>query len=299
MKKLLLAFLLLASPAFADTCQTSLMPAFTAAQAVALCTKLGTSVSTSIIPQTDNAIDLGSTSKTFRTLYTGTSIIAKTSQILRVRQDANRIFTFDGASDTALTFAIGDTTASQLGYIAMGTADASDTSILILSGGGGTTLDGTRGGGIGFYGNENAGAGKVDLVMGATGNLRVLGNSGAQAVLTVEGDADGGVVINTGRLDFGAAVSVLKPGATSFQINNNANSIANFKVVDAGAITIADTLVSTRTTDLGWSIVAGANVACNTTCTSACVFGINTAVSDDIVNCADATADRCLCAGPS
>lgn len=60
------------------------------------------------------------------------------------------------------------------------------------------------------------------------------------------------------------------------------------------------TLTMARTTDLGWAVVAGANTACNTTCTSACVFGVNTAATEaDIVGCADATADECLCAGAS
>jgi len=54
------------------------------------------------------------------------------------------------------------------------------------------------------------------------------------------------------------------------------------------------------TSDLGWAVVAGANTVCNTTCTSACVFGVNTAATEaDIVDCTDATADECLCAGSS
>ena len=48
------------------------------------------------------------------------------------------------------------------------------------------------------------------------------------------------------------------------------------------------------------SVQAAANQACDTTCTSACVFGVNTAATEaDIVDCADATADECLCAGGS
>lgn len=58
--------------------------------------------------------------------------------------------------------------------------------------------------------------------------------------------------------------------------------------------------VSTSTGALGWAVVAGANTACNTTCTNACVFGVNTAATEaDIVACTDATADECLCAGGS
>jgi len=63
-------------------------------------------------------------------------------------------------------------------------------------------------------------------------------------------------------------------------------------------IACANTITSSRTTDIGWSVVATANQACTTTCTSACVFGVNTAATEaDIVDCADATADECLCAG--
>jgi hypothetical protein len=47
---------------------------------------------------------------------------------------------------------------------------------------------------------------------------------------------------------------------------------------------------------IGWSMVAGANTACTTTCTSDCVFGFD-AAGAVIVDCADATADRCICAG--
>lgn len=64
------------------------------------------------------------------------------------------------------------------------------------------------------------------------------------------------------------------------------------------AISNASTIKSTRTTDIGWSIVAGANTACNTTCTNACVFGFED-TNDTIVGCTDATADKCLCAGSS
>lgn len=61
----------------------------------------------------------------------------------------------------------------------------------------------------------------------------------------------------------------------------------------------AGTVTSTRTTDIGWSIVTGANTACNTTCTSACVHGWETTSGEVAVACSDATADKCLCAGAS
>ena len=71
-------------------------------------------------------------------------------------------------------------------------------------------------------------------------------------------------------------------------------------VTGASDVTTNSTITSTRTTDIGWAVVSGADTACNTTCTNACVFGVNTAsLVADIVDCADATADECLCAGGS
>jgi hypothetical protein len=65
------------------------------------------------------------------------------------------------------------------------------------------------------------------------------------------------------------------------------------------AATFTGTVTSSRTTDLGWSAVNAPNQACNTTCTSACVFGMNTGALGNFVGCADATADTCICAGAS
>ncbi len=60
----------------------------------------------------------------------------------------------------------------------------------------------------------------------------------------------------------------------------------------------ATTITLSGTGSNGWAVVAGANTACNTTCTAACIFGVNTAATEaDIVDCADATADECLCGG--
>ena len=75
-------------------------------------------------------------------------------------------------------------------------------------------------------------------------------------------------------------------GGDLFTMNNDGN--ASF----TGAI------LSTTGGTIGWSVVAGANTACSATCTFACVFGVNTAsATADIVDCADTTSDKCLCAG--
>jgi len=73
MKKIFITFLLAisATSAYADTCATQLMPAFTPAQAIALCTKLNDSIAESLVPQTTNAINLGSSSKVFNTAFLG------------------------------------------------------------------------------------------------------------------------------------------------------------------------------------------------------------------------------------
>lgn len=76
MKKFIavLSFLFVSS-AYADTCATNMMPAFGAYAATALCQKLGLSQAISAVPQTTNAIDLGSSSKVFRSAYIGTSVV--------------------------------------------------------------------------------------------------------------------------------------------------------------------------------------------------------------------------------
>ena len=81
-----------------------------------------------------------------------------------------------------------------------------------------------------------------------------------------------------------------------------ATLVASISTGDASfdTVTSSGDITCTATGDIGWSVVAGANTACNTTCTNACVFGVNTAATEaDIVDCADATADECLCAGAS
>lgn len=56
-------------------------------------------------------------------------------------------------------------------------------------------------------------------------------------------------------------------------------------------------LRGSSTSSMGWTIVSGANTACNSTCVTPCVFGWDTASGEVAVACTDATADKCLCAG--
>lgn len=112
------------------------------------------------------------------------------------------------------------------------------------------------------------------------------GNGTLAGTLTVGGTAQStiteGLVVNNGS-------------GTDEDDDLTVNVSGGAYEIDAGAGTFTSTANS-----FGWSVVAGADTACTTTCTSACVFGVNTAsLTADIVDCADATADECLCAGAS
>lgn len=92
-------------------------------------------------------------------------------------------------------------------------------------------------------------------------------------------------------------------GTTATTFNGKALEVYNLGNLKAsisgdGAIASSSTITSSRTSDLGWSVVSATNQACNTTCTSACVFGQET-TSKAILACTDATADTCVCAGSS
>lgn len=146
-------------------------------------------------------------------------------------------------------------------FLAASTADGADSLRLTLSGGGAPANgNGGRGSAIFLDGNEDASAGDMFLATGDAANASVF-------------------------------VDLNHTGST-FTIRNTSDSnIINMN--NSGQIT------SAATSDLGWSAVNAANQACNTTCTSACVFGMNTGALGNFVGCADATADTCICAGSS
>ena len=177
MKRLFLLILIslgLVTAAQADTCGTSLMPSFTANQATQLCKIFGSAVNHSLIPSADNTYDVGSTTYGWRTGYFDTSVITPllaptTSQIVQVRSDANRLFTFDGSSDTALSMTFGDAgvTALQVLTISPSTADADDDATLQLG-----FASGTRGAGITLPGEEVSGGSDITYNAG-TGDTHI------------------------------------------------------------------------------------------------------------------------------
>ena len=74
-------------------------------------------------------------------------------------------------------------------------------------------------------------------------------------------------------------------------------------VTGGTGFTTTGTILSTNTGSMGWTAVDQTdNQACNTGCTSACVFGVENATGTavtGIVSCDATTADTCMCAGAS
>lgn len=112
---------------------------------------------------------------------------------------------------------------------------------------------------------------------------------------------------DTGLYRIGAnRIGVVTGGAVIMDITTTAVTSQQVGAVELGTSTypwesvVANDILSESTTDIGWTIQSAANQACNTTCTKGCVFGWDTSGTQaDIVNCAGATADECLCAGAS
>ena len=194
------------------------------------------------------------------------------------------------------------------------------------------TGDVTLSGGAGALNFGNDGSIVVEdnnaaaFLVGSTGQLNLLTLDTAddtETVVVTGTTATDAFSVATGeatfaeRVDFADLVA-LSDGATIDQSANNVVTIAeNSEDIEftfaADLCTIASTtgatLAITPATAIAgvlsgsgtaaWgSIVAGADTACNTTCTAPCLFGVNTAsLTADIVDCTDATADECLCFG--
>jgi hypothetical protein len=97
--------------------------------------------------------------------------------------------------------------------------------------------------------------------------------------------------------DVGGTLLITNGAMSDGTVNN---SVIGGTVPAAGTFTTLSattSITSSAPGTLGWSIVAAANQACTTTCTSACVHGWDTAAGEVAVDCANAIADKCLCAG--
>jgi hypothetical protein len=169
----------------------------------------------------------------------GGQLASATALVARVDADAQRLFTLDASSDTALTQTFGDggTTASQVYTLSASTADADDDGETHIAGGGGVGASGSRGGYVSVKGNENGSAGDAQLVSGAasgsdvtvfawaTDGRFIIGTNGANRWMVesdgdLAGQAGGGDILipTTGKtlaVDSGTAASACKGTVTA------------------------------------------------------------------------------------
>lgn len=110
---------------------------------------------------------------------------------------------------------------------------------------------------------------------------------------------DRGLIVNNGNYSTSGS-------SGNFTVNGNAgvklldiDPNTQITTVISSSMSFTNNLISTNTTNIGWSVKSGANTACNTTCTYSCVFGEDTSIVGTFVACSDATADVCVCAGPN
>lgn len=163
------------------------------------------------------------------------------------------------------------------------------------------------------------------LLIGSTGQLGLVTIDTGDGTETVQINGtvgqqsfhvDEGTVTFDETLTVGSSIA-LSDGLTIDQSANNILTIAenseDLEVTFASNKVTTSSTTGVTTWDFGsvypivsgttaiWSIQAGANTACNTTCTHACVFGFDDGAADaeTIVACDDAAADKCLCAGPN
>lgn len=121
-------------------------------------------------------------------------------------------------------------------------------------------------------------------------------NQSTNQWISISHNGTNGVVdVGTGKVTFPDGIDNTVIGATT-KAAGGFTTLTATGAASAASLTVTGSLLSTSTTDIGWSVVSGANTACNTTCTNGCVFGQNTA-DMSIVDCAAATADVCICAG--
>lgn len=133
--------------------------------------------------------------------------------------------------------------------------------------------------------------------------------AGVNAATTIGNDvsvggalAVGSTIASVGNLSVGSkATTTAASGnfATLGTITSTGDLYVGAKATTtaaSGNFATQGTITSARATDIGWAVASSTNAACNTTCTSACVFGWDE-TDAVITNCTEATADVCVCAG--
>ncbi len=280
----IVASLLGVQGAYADTCGKSLTGLFTSFQAQKLCKTFGGSGS--LVPSADNTYDVGSSSFGFRTGYFDTSVV------------------------TGLVSTTGDVVAGTLNKTVISSGGETAVPASVLSVGSAPRLylstqgnlinafamaawgAASNGNNLNFYKTRAASSGAASTIVANNdiiANLDFYGANGttysnaARIAVTING-TPGATNDMPGRIDF-----LTSP-------DGSATPASVLSLDQAKAAVFTGTVTSSATGSLGWSVVNAANQACNTTCTSACVIGHDSA-SSAFLACTDATADSCLCAG--
>lgn len=108
-------------------------------------------------------------------------------------------------------------------------------------------------------------------------------------------------IVANGNLGCTALNDTSVPDAITISGGTVNNSIIGAVTPAAGTFTalVSTGEITSSGASLGWTIQNAANQECTTTCVSAAVFGWDTTSGEVAVGPADATADKCLCAGPN
>ena len=157
---------------------------------------------------------------------------------------------------------------------------------------------------LAFYSQNGTGAFPLSASIGHNGSYGfiALGDGAAAGLVKSSGDFD--LIIETGNaVSSSMTITDGADGNITLDVNGAGVFTDGTFSVDDGAFTGVASIVATGDItssdagDIGWSIVAGANTACSTTCTFACVAGQDADAANVLVDCANAAADLCICAG--
>lgn len=266
---------LVTSSAFADACGAKLTGVFTSAQAVQMCKTFGGSGS--LIPSVNDTYDVGSSALQFNEMFAKYFVSSQTGGTL-----------ISSTGETAVP--AGVTAVAGQPRLYVGTAGNAINAITMAAWG--AVVNGNN---IDMYKTRAASSGAPTTIVGSTDILGSISFYGAS------GTAYASAARIQARVNGTPGASNDMPGLLEFQTSpdGSATPAAVLTLGQDKSAQFTGTIRSSATADLGWSIVNAANQACNTTCTSACVAGIDTAAVGPFLSCATATADSCICAGAS
>ena len=137
-----------------------------------------------------------------------------------------------------------------------------------------------------------------NLIFGHGKYLQINSADNTHSIKIIQSGATPTLTTDTGALVVTNGISGTVVGAVTGAVNGSIGATTP----NTGAfttVTASGTIKSTAATGVGAHKLSGANVACNTTCTSGgCLFGFDLAggaAAPVLVECASATADTCLC----